>query len=80
MKNCPFYSIEERTYTDHGLRKYYGCITDAKTPKEAVKKYLLYYSGDKETIKYVKRARRKTGFNFAVTNTAKNKTAYFITM
>lgn len=81
MKNCPFYSIEEHYYSDkHGLMKYYGCITDAKTPKEAVRKYLLYYCEDKETINYVRRAVRKQGFNFAVTDTARNRTSYYIIM
>lgn len=81
MKNCTFYYIEEHDYTSgNGVKKFYGYIVDAKTPKEAVSKYLLYYWADKNTIKYVKRAVRKQGFNFAVIDTARNRTSYYIIM
>lgn len=80
MKNCSFYSIEEHDYASgNGVKKFYGYIV-AKTPKEAVSKYLLYYWMDKNTIKYVKRAVRKQGSNFAVTDTARNRTSYYIIM
>ena len=81
MKTCRFYYIEERDYTSgDDVKKFFGHIEDAKTPKEAVLKYLLYYWGDKDTIKHVRKAMRKQGFNFAVIDTARNRTSYYITM
>lgn len=80
MKNCPFFYVEEYVFSGDYVKLYYGHITDAKTPKEAVRKYLLYYWHDTETINYVRKAARKMGCNFIVKNTAKNKTSYFITM
>lgn len=81
MRNCRFYYIEEHDYTSgNGVKKFYGHIEDAKTPKEAVRKYLLYYCEDKDTIKYIRRAIRKQGFNFKVIDTARNRTSYYIIM
>ena len=74
-----FYAVTEFDYRGPYTRTYFGTISDAKTPKEAVKKYLLYYLGDNFMIDYVKRSKR-TGCNFIVTDCATHKKSYFITM
>ena len=74
-----FYAVTEFDYRSPYTRTYFGTIFDAKTPKEAVKKYLLYYWGDNFMIDYVKRSKR-TGCNFIVTNCETQKKSYFITM
>lgn len=73
------YAITEFNYEGSYMRSYFGTISDAKTPKEAVKKYLLYYLGDNMMIDYVRRSKR-TGCNFIVTDCATHKKSYFITM
>lgn len=60
-------------------QKYIGTVNAIK-PKEALKKYLLYYKLDNKTIEYCKRFPRFAGSDFSVTCTETGKKSYYIVM
>lgn len=75
-----YYHVQEFVYSGDFVKTYNGTISDAKSPKEAVKNYLLYYCYDRETINKTKRTTQKTGCNFIVTDCSNHRRGYFIIM
>ena len=61
-------------------RQIFRGTIQAEKPKQALSRYLLYYSLDTETIKYCKRAERAAGADFKVFCTETGNTSYFIIM
>lgn len=72
-----YYSIENRPYNGRALVS--GVVT-AETPKKALERYLLHYYLDNQTIQYCKRATRKGGSDFVVTDTRTGRNSYYIVM
>ena len=65
-------------YSIYGQR-YCGTV-NAKKPKEALKKYFLYYNLDNKTIEYCKRFPRFAGCDFSLLCTETGRKSYFIVM
>ena len=70
------YFIENRSI----YGQIFGGVVNATKPKEALKKFLLYYKLDDTTIEYCKRFSRFPGSDFTVTCTETGKKSYYIVM
>lgn len=78
------YFIKHRDYDAETRYNTYPIIykdtEQARTPMEAIRKYLSIIRDDTETIKHVRRTARKNGATFAVQCTETGRWSYYVEM